>query len=45
MAIENGDLVHERFPKHTRMGTARMKYEDGKKRGVSVEKSKAARKK
>ena len=34
------------FPKHSRMGTARMKYdnetdEDGKKRGVSMEKIKA----
>ena len=26
MAIGNGKLVHECFPKHSRMGTARMKY-------------------
>ena len=25
MAIRNGELVHECFPKHSRMGTARMK--------------------
>ena len=25
MAIGNGELMHERFPKHSRMGTARMK--------------------
>ena len=24
MAIENGELMHECFPKHLRMGTARM---------------------
>ena len=37
MAIGNGELVHECFPKHSRMGTARMKYdketdEDGKEK-------------
>ena len=46
MAIGNGELMHECFPKHLRMGTANMKYdketdEGGKKRGVSMEKSKA----
>ena len=44
MAIGNGELVHKYFPKHSRMGTARMK-EDGKKRGVSVEKVNRAQKK
>ena len=38
--------MHESFPKHSRMGTARTKQdketdEDGKKRGVSMESSKA----
>ena len=37
MAIENEELMHECFPKHRRMGTARMKLdketdEEGKKR-------------
>ena len=46
MAIGNGELMHECFPKHSRMGTARMIYanetdEDGQKRGVSMEKSTA----
>ena len=50
MAIGNGELMHECFPKHSRMGTARMKLdketgEGGKKRGVSMEKSKAGTKK
>ena len=27
MAIRNETLVHECFPKHMRMGTARMKYD------------------
>ena len=45
MAIRNGELMHERFPKHSRMGAARTKYdkeidEEGKKRGVSMERSK-----
>ena len=49
MAIGNWELIHECFPKHSRMGTARMKEdnetdEDGKKRGVSMEKSKAGTK-
>ena len=49
MAIGNGELMHECFPKHSRMGTAIMKYdketnEEGKKRGVSVERSKASTK-
>ena len=48
MTIGNEELMHECFPKHLRMETARMKYdketEGGKKRGVSMEKSKAGRK-
>ena len=49
MAIGNEELVHECFPKHSRMGTARLKYdngtdEDDKKGGVSMEKSKAGAK-
>ena len=41
--------MHECFPKHSRMGTARMKWdkkpdEEGKKRGVSMERSKAGTK-
>ena len=27
LAIGNEDLMHERFPKHLRMGTARMKQD------------------
>ena len=39
MAVGNGELIQECFPKHSRMGTARMIYdketdEEGKKRGV-----------
>ena len=49
MAIENGELIQECFPKHSRMGTARKKRdketEEGKKRGVSMERSKAGTKK
>ena len=46
MAIGNGELMHECFPKHSRMGTARMKLdhetdEDTQKRGVNMEKSTA----
>ena len=42
--------MHECFPKHSSMETARMKYdketdEEGKKRGVSMERSKAGTKK
>ena len=41
--------MHECFPKHTRMGTARMKYdkvtdEEGKNIGVRMERSKAGKK-
>ena len=41
MAIGNVELVHECFPEHWRMGTARMKQdketdEGGKKRGASI---------
>ena len=43
MAIGNGELLQECFPKHSRMGTARMKLdEDGQKRGVSMEKNTAS---
>ena len=46
MAIGNGELMHECFPKHPRMGTARLKLdnetkEDGKKRRINVERSTA----
>ena len=49
MAIGNEELMHECFPKHTRVGTARMKKdketdEEGKKRDASMERSKASRK-
>ena len=49
MAIGNEELMHECFPKHTRVGTARMKKdketdEEGEKRDVSMERSKASRK-
>ena len=49
MALGYGELTHECFPTHSRMGTARMKQdketdEEGKKRGVSVERSKAGTK-
>ena len=42
--------MHECFPKHSRMGTATIKLdketdEDGMKRGVGMERSKAGRKK
>ena len=41
--------MHECFPKHSRMGTARMKHdneidEEGKNRGVSMERSKVGTK-
>ena len=44
MAIGNGELMHECFHKHSGMGTVRMKEdketdEEGKKRGVSMERS------
>ena len=46
MAIGNGKLMHECFPKHPRMGTARWKLdneteEEGKKRRINVERSTA----
>ena len=49
MAIGNVELMQECFLKHSRMGTARMKYDketeaEGKKRGVSIERSKAGTK-
>ena len=44
MGIGNGEPMHECFPKHSRMGTARMKgdketEEEGKQRGLSMERS------
>ena len=50
MAIGNEKPMHECSPKHSRVGTARMKLdkktnEDGKKRGVSRERSRAGTKK
>ena len=49
MAIGNGELIYECFPKHSRKGTERMNKdnetdEEGKKRGVSTERSKASTK-
>ena len=49
MAIGNGELKHECFPKHSGMGIARINHdketdEEGKKRGVSMERSKAGAK-
>ena len=49
MAVGNEELMNERFPKHSRIGTAKMKYdketeEEGKRRGVSMERSKAGSK-
>ena len=46
MAIGNGKLMHECFQKHLSMGKARTKQdnetdEDGKKRGVSMERRNA----
>ena len=46
MVIGHGELMHECFHKYSRTGTARTKKdketdEDGKKRGVSMERSKA----
>ena len=50
MAIGYGELIQECFPKHSRMGTAWMKYdketdEEGKKRGLSMERRKPGTKK
>ena len=50
MAIGKGELMHVCFPKHLRMGTARMKQdketdEGGKEKGVSMEKGTAGTKK
>ena len=50
MATGNRELMHECSTKHSRMGTAIMKYdketdEEGKKRGVSMERRKAGTKK
>ena len=49
MAIGNRELMQECFPEHSRMGTVRMKKdketdEEGKQRGVSMERSKAGKK-
>ena len=43
MAVGHVELMHECFPKHSGMGTAKMKWDnetekDGKKRGVSMKK-------
>ena len=43
MAIGNGELMQECFPKHLRMGTARMK-KDNKQGGVRMERSKVSTK-
>ena len=48
MAVENVGTHAEVFTKHSRMGTTRMKYDietdlEGKKRGVSMERSKVTR--
>ena len=44
--IQYGYSMLECFPKHSRMGTARMKEtEQDKKRGVRMERSKASKKK
>ena len=48
MAVGNWELMKECFTKHSRMGTARMKYDNGtdedEKRGESMEKCKAGTK-
>ena len=47
MTIGNEELMQECFPKHLRMGTARMKLDrqrEDKKRCVSMERSKAGTK-
>ena len=49
MAIGNGELMHECFIKHSRMGIARMKkgketQEDANKIGVCIERSNAGMK-
>ena len=50
MAIGHGELMHDCFPKHSCMGTARIKEdketdEDDEKRSVSMERSKVGRNK
>ena len=48
MAIGNVELIHECLPKHLCMGTVTMKYDketqEGKNRGVSMERSKVGTK-
>ena len=45
MAIGNGELMHDCFLKHLRMGKASEETdEEGKNRGVSMERSKAGTK-
>ena len=49
MGIRNWELMHEYCPKHSRMVTATMKQDEetdqeGKKTGVSMERSKAGTK-
>ena len=50
MVIGHGEFMHDCSPKHSCMGTARMKHhkvtdEEGKKGGVSMERSKVGTKK
>ena len=48
MTIGNEELMHECFPKHLRMGTARMKLDrkiEEDKRCVSMERSNTGKKK
>ena len=50
MVIGNGELMHEYFPKHSHMGTARMKIRERYRRRrpqdiLSMEKGKAGTKK
>ena len=50
MAIENGELMHECFPKHLRMGTARLKSdneteEESKKKRMIAERNTVDKKK
>ena len=47
MAIGNVELMHECFPKHSLMGKAKKNKEtdeEGKKKGVNVERRKAGKK-
>ena len=44
MVIGNVELMHECFPKHLRMGTARMKYDKEFMRDLIMERSKVGTK-